>query len=62
MRVLSRLLRLLPLPEDGKPLRDGEVRAFLAAMVAWRDKAGTGAVAGLERHAEIEADRKVWRG
>ena len=60
--MLSALLRPVRMPEDdAEPLDGGELLKFIAATRAWRDKAGTRAVATRERHMEIKAERAARR-
>lgn len=58
LTMLRARLRPLRVPDDGTPLDVGEMRVFLALSAAWKDKAGTRAVAGRGRHSEIRANRR----
>lgn len=46
------LSRRVVVPRDGWPLVDEELSAFVEALCAWQDKAGTKRVAHLERLVE----------
>jgi hypothetical protein len=63
LTMLRARLRPLRMPDDHDraPLDEQDMRAFLALAVTWKDKRGTRAVAGRERHSEVWARRAAGR-
>jgi hypothetical protein len=60
-RVIRALLRPVRVPADGEALDGGELRKLVALSRAWRDRAGTRALAAAERTAEQRARKAAGR-